>query len=378
MKDKIGVIGCLPELPLEFPILMPENSGNMIHAQAPLRMFPNSVHSKDERFKWNGARNFRSFVHEECSHLIVTLANTLSLDKPDEDRYKRFRLSLEQYDVPIVVFGFGIQKKDLNLDGVKLGAEAVKLVEFLSERAPLLGVRGEFTKRIIENSTSVKNVFVTGCPSFFSRPKAFSELADNIDEVRGRPSLNLTSMARESERKLLGYGLVNEHFYIEPVSRITHDYVRKISVGEEAELPYYWNGIIKNGHIGHRDRKDIADYYKKYYRLFRQVEPWFQFNSEYVSFTYGTRFHVNMASLLSGKPALWVVHDARTKELTDFYGLPSVDIDFLVENISSVDLNSYLDYDRLFSRLPWLFDNFNKYLLGNGLPEISLEGFGEY
>lgn len=40
---KIGVIGCLPELPLEFPVEKPENSGNMIHAQAPLRMFDNAA-----------------------------------------------------------------------------------------------------------------------------------------------------------------------------------------------------------------------------------------------------------------------------------------------------------------------------------------------
>ncbi len=373
MRNKIGVIGCLPELPVEFPVIMPENSGNMIHAQAPLRMFSNSVYSKDGRFKWNGAENFKAFVNQECSHLIVTLANTLSLDKPDEDRYRRFRVSLEQYDVPIIVFGFGIQKKDLDLNNAKLGPEAIKLVEFLSERASLLGVRGEFTKKVIENSTSVKNVFVTGCPSFFSRPEAFSELHGCIKNLKGRPSLNLTNMARDSERKLLAYGLLNEHFYIEPVSRITHEYVQRIAAGEETSVPYYWNGIIKNGYIGEKKYSDIATYYQKYYRLFRQVEPWLQFNSEFVSFTYGTRFHVNMAALLSGKPALWVVHDARTKELTDFYGLPAVDLDFLAENINSIELDSLLDYGNLFNRLPWFFKNFNEYLLTNGLPRISLE-----
>ncbi|WP_259285470.1 hypothetical protein [Escherichia coli] len=45
MKN-IGVIGCLPELPVDFPLLMPENSGNMIHAEAPLRMFPRQFITK--------------------------------------------------------------------------------------------------------------------------------------------------------------------------------------------------------------------------------------------------------------------------------------------------------------------------------------------
>lgn len=73
MKN-IGVIGCLPELPVDFPLLMPENSGNMIHAEAPLRMFPRAVHYKDSRFILSGETSFRNFVNKTCSHLIITLA----------------------------------------------------------------------------------------------------------------------------------------------------------------------------------------------------------------------------------------------------------------------------------------------------------------
>lgn len=88
MKN-IGVIGCLPELPVDFPLLMPENSGNMIHAEAPLRMFPRAVHYKDSRFILSGETSFRNFVNKTCSHLIITLANSLSLEKPNPEKYKR-------------------------------------------------------------------------------------------------------------------------------------------------------------------------------------------------------------------------------------------------------------------------------------------------
>lgn len=115
MKN-IGVIGCLPELPVDFPLLMPENSGNMIHAEAPLRMFPRAVHYKDSRFILSGETSFRNFVNKTCSHLIITLANSLSLEKPNPEKYKRLLDSLKQYDVPIIVFGLGIQSssRDIN------------------------------------------------------------------------------------------------------------------------------------------------------------------------------------------------------------------------------------------------------------------------
>lgn len=46
---KVAVTGCRPQLPVEFPINMPENAGNMIHAQAPLRMFSGAMYSGDPK-----------------------------------------------------------------------------------------------------------------------------------------------------------------------------------------------------------------------------------------------------------------------------------------------------------------------------------------
>ncbi|HFI3775255.1 TPA: hypothetical protein ACGP52_002678 [Escherichia coli] len=93
MKN-IGVIGCLPELPVDFPLLMPENSGNMIHAEAPLRMFPRAVHYKDSRFILSGETSFRNFVNKTCSHLIITLANSLSLESQIRRNIKGFLILL--------------------------------------------------------------------------------------------------------------------------------------------------------------------------------------------------------------------------------------------------------------------------------------------
>lgn len=43
-------MGCLPKLPAEFPVTMPENAGNMIHGNAPFEMYPHAVFYQDRRF----------------------------------------------------------------------------------------------------------------------------------------------------------------------------------------------------------------------------------------------------------------------------------------------------------------------------------------
>ncbi|WP_240781950.1 polysaccharide pyruvyl transferase family protein [Escherichia sp. E3356] len=183
MKN-IGVIGCLPELPVDFPLLIPENSGNMVHAEAPLRMFSRAVHYRDSSFILSGETNFKDFVNKTCSHLIITLANSLSLEKPSPDKYKRLLDSLKQYDVPIIVFGLGIQSSVRDINKAELCKEAIELLDFLSFKAMYLGVRGEFTKKVIEKCTNIKNVFVTGCPSLFSDPIALRVLYEKYTKKR--------------------------------------------------------------------------------------------------------------------------------------------------------------------------------------------------
>ncbi|HCE4436472.1 TPA: polysaccharide pyruvyl transferase family protein [Escherichia coli] len=370
MKN-IGVIGCLPELPVDFPLLMPESSGNMIHAEAPLRMFPRAVHYKDSRFILSGETSFRNFVNKTCSHLIITLANSLSLEKPNPEKYKRLLDSLKQYDVPIIVFGLGIQSSSRDINKAELCKEAIELLEFLSLKSTLLGVRGEFTKQVIEKCTNINNVFVTGCPSLFSDPEALRDLYKKCSlRDFNVASINVTNLSRISEKKLFERAVLSNSFFIEPVNKRTHQYYIDLIKGKEnSDVPYYFNLMINNNEFS-LSKEKLNLYIKTKYRLFRNTKPWYEFNRECVDYTFGTRFHVNMASVLSGVPALWLTHDARTQELTEFFNLPSIDLD-AINSMSLSQIKSYINYDRFFKNINQLFNNFNEYLEVNGLPKIK-------
>lgn len=371
-KTPIGVMGCLLRLPNEFPFPMAENSGNMVHANAPIRMFENTFYIKDQKYNSLGFKNFSEFVNTKCSHLIITMANTLQLGDTDGTKYKRLLDFLISIKKPVVVFGLGIQAKTVDMEEVSLPAEAIDLIRYLSSKATYLGVRGNSTKMVLERLCGVTNAYVTGCPSIFSNRDAFSKLRSNLNFENGFPAFSGTRYFEQEENTLFANAIKHDHWLIEPVNRFNHSYQLKAIVNTDTydDLPYFLKRHVPSKKYAPDNA--IRQYFRSRYRLFRNVDDWYQFNSESVSYSYGTRFHVNMATLVSGKPALWLTHDARTRELVEFMNLPHID----VESPALLDTGSIknlISYENFLDNLGSLHRNFNHYLEANGLPTIDLD-----
>ena len=366
----IGVMGCLPSLPIEFPISYPENSGNMIHANAPFEMFHDCVFIRDNKNKFKGQKNFSEFVNKHCSHLIITLANTLKFGETDGTKYIRLIEFIEKISVPIVVFGLGIQAINDEHENLTLPKEAVDFIRLLSQKSNMIGVRGELTKVALHDFCNVDNVMVTGCPSFFSRPQTLPLLKKNLKSINGKIAYNGTHYFRDLEKDMLYRAIKNNEFLVEPVNKHNHLFYQNIlkNSNKEVSIPYYFKNAIKSKEL---TKEQLYNYFGINYKLFRNVKEWYDFNEEFVSATYGTRFHVNMASLISGKPALWVTHDSRTRELTKFLNLPAISIEMAHELSGDELINSYMKYDDFFETIGDLYNNFNDYLSLNKLPTLN-------
>lgn len=363
----IAVTGCATSLPSEFPMEFPENAGNMVHANAPFEMFPNCIHSNDN-WREYGHKDFATFVNKECSHIIFTLANTIRMGETDGTRYTRFKSFLNKFEKPIVIFGFGVQSPDFNIVEGAMCPEAVDLIKYISGRCDVFGVRGQFTADVFEKLCGVKNTFVTGCPSTFSRPKMLRKLHDTWRESTGNFCYAGTKYFDFKERRMLEGAIKSGAYMIEPVNKATHGVYLDVANNtfSEASVPYYLKGALKEKRL---TVAEIENFFRSNYALFRNLPDWYKFNEEKVALTYGTRFHVNMASILSGKPAMWVRHDARTRELTDFLHLPAIELD-VATNMAVEDLAGEVDFDPFFEHIDGLIGNFNKYLDASGLPNI--------
>lgn len=368
----IGVTGCLPNLPNTFPLEYAENAGNMIHANAPFEMFDSCIYSNDRAVTAVGSASFAEFVNTNCSHLIITLANTLRLGKEDGSNFERLHRFIEKIKKPIVVFGLGVQSSSDEIADATLPKEAIEFVQYLSTRTEVIGVRGETTRLVLEKLCGVKNVFVTGCPSLFSRPEALHRLSHNLLSRTGRIAYSGTRYFEEREGVMLYKAIKNDLFIVEPVNKHHHAFYNAIQSNQYSPtiFPYFLKKFLKTSNEMLTEEEVIRQYSARY-RLFRNVNDWKAFNQDLVSFTYGTRFHVNMASLISGKPALWITHDARTRELTKFLHLPSLPLDEAY-NMEPGEIFSRLNYDDFFNNIVRLFNNFNHYLALVGLPKINL------
>jgi hypothetical protein len=85
-------------------------------------------------------------------------------------------------------------------------------------------------------------------------------------------------------------------------------------------------------------------------------------------FSYGTRLHGNMAAMIAGTRALWIVHDMRTKELCDHFGLPFVELKEVRGGVNLEALFDRADYSRCVQVYPERYRVLFEYVDGAGLP----------
>lgn len=364
---RIGVMGCKPSMPDAFPLSMRENSGNMIHGKAPFELFPDCLFYTDARFG-PGRMNFIEYLNSECSHIIITMANTLRIGRPDGAPYGRLREFLDKCRVPIVIFGLGAQSRAQEFPADGLPTEAIELMKYLGDRTELVGVRGDYTAAVFEHYAGVRNTYVTGCPSFFSRPFAFDQLADSLRANRqGRPAFNVTRLGDPHEARLAALAINEDLHWIEAANPRTTAFANRLRRG--VANPRIPDELARLAPPRGLPRERLEDYFSRRFQLFRETPSWYAFNTDCVGFTFGTRFHGNMASLLSGVPALWVTHDTRTEEFTDYLRLPAVRKEDAA-GLGVAELRALIDYSAMYEALPGLFDRFNHYLAVHGLPAV--------
>lgn len=413
----IAIAGCRPRLPDSFPLSLAENSGNMIHARAPRRIFGRTNTAEYHQDRWGiaGEKDFSDFVNKHCDHLIITMTNSIKVNADFRQNYVRVQRMLEMYDVPITIFGLGVRSPTTDLSQATIPDEAVTLLRYMADRCGPIGVRGEFTKSVFAELAGVTNVQVTGCPSFFSQPGSYLALREQLrDPQPGTYTYSGTRYERPEERAQFLKIARGNGIYIEPTNKENHRAHLDALRGEPIQVPRF---LTDNGHLaapspderaeGQRGQRglrglrglagrwrsgqsqrsqqsapspeaapdggstvtleQLTDLYRNRYRLFRDPDEWLRFNREVVAFGFGTRFHVNMATILAGKPATWVTHDTRTREFCDFLHLPQVSLEDSAE-MEPEDFRAAADFEEFFDHLPALFDNWASYLEAHNLP----------
>jgi len=227
----------------------------------------------------------------------------------------------EKLNMPIVMMGIGIQKKE-NLKN-ELPEGTRRLLEVLKKKESFFLTRGHFTAEFLRDA-GMKYVRPTGCPSLYYAP----------DQMK--ISLNRLADPGLADAQKIAFG-----GYLGSVADTivdAHALLHKDSVANyviQDEVVVYNMNMIGDDHTHVYDYatgcittpieyKHVEEWQRKraYYAFFdtHQWRCWISGQD----FSFSRRFHGSIIGMQSGIPALMITVDDRMSEMLEFVGFPHI------------------------------------------------------
>ncbi len=330
-KDPFEVVS--PERTLE-QNLIGNNSGNLIFIEAAYKLLATSgIEITPDRFEADRLGADR--INERFDAYVVPLANAF---RPSfEAKLIAMTRLIERLTIPVVVLGVGAQST-VKYDAAKLARLEGSVRAFMRaalDRAPSVGVRGEFTYDYLQG-LGFRDVEVIGCPSMFLH-------GDRLVVEKRVPALTgATPIAMNVSPYVKAMGpLVMSHVERYPALRYIAQDLATLELmlwGDPAPAPddHALNPIHASHPLFQQDRT----------RMYVDPWPWIEGLRD-VDFSFGTRIHGNIAALLAGTPAYVLAHDSRTLELARYFGIPHRIMTAVPPETDAAELYEEADYGEL-------------------------------
>jgi len=345
--------------------LIGDNVGNLLFSSASYKLLQTSD-TEIEVGSMKGGKAEAERINATSDHVVIPLANAFrhsyaeALDRMSE--------TIEALTVPVTVLGVGAQ---LRLDGKVERLEAVKenvvrFVRAVLDKAPSIGVRGEFTAAYLRDlGFSDSDVQVIGCPSVFLRGPGLT-IKKRVKELTpsSRISLNISPYVP-------GLGpIVERHTARYPNLRYAaqhRDALGMLLDRDHTSAEYRTDQSVLPTHHDHPLVRDGRT------SFFVDPEPWIRYLKGF-DYSFGTRIHGNIAALLAGTPATVLAHDSRTLELVRFYDIPHRTITQVGPETDAAELYAEADFTAFNARHRERFDLFADFLGEHGLHHVYEPG----
>lgn len=259
---------------------------------------------------------------------------------------------LKRFDKPVIPISIGLQTERLQLK-FSFHPHVLRVLEEMQERA-ILGVRGEYTAYML-NRSGIRNIRIIGCPSMYVK-------ADYNRRVCQKDFSAVSSV-------MSNYRTISDKID-NPIDLSILNYLRDNTQVFVEQTPCYAGRAVLDGVL-----KDKTEFFVRKRRIFCIYENWQRFAKKH-DFSIGGRFHGNVMAVLAGVPSLFIIVDACTEELTDFFDFPTVrreEFDTHKPLEYYYELANYSTFNRNY---PKKLDNFIQFCLDNNLELTS--GMGQY
>jgi hypothetical protein len=262
-------------------------------------------------------------AREKCDLLVFAAANQLGA----HNDLGAFASHLEKIGLPIVAVGLGAQALDMTTP-VRLPPGTERWVRVLAAQSPTrrpnIGVRGEFTRQVMEKLRLGDCAVTTGCPSNFlnDRPDFYETLQRSfqrrrIDRLAVAAGSRNFPGTQDAERRLAA--MVSQTFgaYIVQADIDMVRFARgELTTLRISELDAIWKFILPQHSI-----LDMLLWRQRHVMCFGDATSWMDALRNF-DFVAGARFHGVMLGIQAGIPGGVIAHDSRTLELCQTSAIP--------------------------------------------------------
>lgn len=332
------------------------NVGNLVFSDAAYRiLLADGVEVVGARL--DGEKPSPEQVSEEYDHVVLPFANAFS---------NNFRKQLRDYTawltrlrIPVTILGIGAQGSiDYDTASVaNLDEDVSAFMAAALERGPSVGVRGEFSAAYLRE-LGFSEVEVIGCPSMFTRgpelhvrpfPAGFGEAT--------RVAVNMTPRVK-----------VPGAFF----DRLLDAHPGLVYFPQRRdELAVALRGP-ERGPRSNQLRVDHPLRARAAARVHVDPASW-QHDLGHFDLSLGTRIHGNISAALGGTPSVVITHDSRTRELAEYFELPTRRADTIRETTTLAEIVAGADEGATSRGHARRLETFSSYLDAHGVEHTARE-----
>lgn len=264
-------------------------------------------------------KDYYDKINNEFDCVVFSPANAIAM-YAKTGGLKRWQEHFSHLNIPIYAIGLGAQSdKNFSMDFLdNIKYEAYNFIKTILKNNGFIGLRGDFTAECVKKLGFVEGSdFMTiGCPSMFMMGPDLQINKKAIREDKFIPCIN-------------GFRAWNNNEF----HKYFKKYPKSIFVCQEEfyKLLYKQDELTwkELQYLHDKDDKFLNMYKKDRIKLYGTFQDWYHdIKNRGINFSFGCRIHGNIVPLLAGVPAYVDAFDSRTKELAQYFDIPSGDFDY--------------------------------------------------
>lgn len=337
------------------------NVGNIVYAYS---IYRGLMTASDVEFlptKYLVSRLNVEQINEECERFVIPLADFIRKDRMKE--IKAMTKLINQLKIPCHIVGIGIRADyEFEKNGIQFDDKvAYDFFKAVLNKSPMIGLRGEITAEYLKKLGFIpeKDFTVIGCPSFYVNGE---DIHIKDVKITKDARLALNNNVMRSEKYIQDFltrtrrGFKNYYYYPQHLKELKTLYLGAGFSFSYKSTPFQ----ISLKDEEYREGKiRFHTHYLSWLRDLREMD-----------FSFGSRLHGNVMAMHAGLPSIWVVHDARMRELADYHNLPCISGEDIDEKTDVMELFAKIDYKSVLKGHAERFRHYIDFLEKSGIEHI--------